>query len=790
MVAPRQNESFGSVGELDGEVVSELRDRLTEVTIKCSERCLYQSAKWAAELLDSLPEDDDTFDDAPMQDANNVQSSYRLFSTTYDDPEEAALEAKEAPKYLLAKAFFDTKEFDRCSAVFLPPAIPAGGLAIFDKPRKRTPTSTPSRTKGKSKESGTTTTTSPFPRLSQRSLFLALYARYLAGEKRKDEESEMVLGPADGGQTINRELPALARGLEAYFKVRDAADPQLKRSQGWLEYLYGTVLAKSRQEQLAQQWLLRSVRLNPYHWGAWEELATLLSSIDDLNSQLSPSVLPQNLMSIMYQAYASVDLFSTSDQSTTLNYLRILLNYFPTSTFLLTQLALSHYHAKEYESSASIFQDLLVAHPHRLDGLDHYSNILYVMADRPKLAFLAHLATSVDKFRPETCCVVGNYYSLCSQHEKAVMYFRRALTLDRNFLSAWTLMGHEYIELKNTHAAIESYRRAVDVNRKDYRAWYGLGQAYEVLDMGFYALFYYQRAAGLRPYDPKMWQAVGSCYAKMDRLDQAIKALKRALVAGTYFEEPTSAQSSFNPSSSVSSNMTSGTKRGKSASQTKSNQQKSIRKLLDPETLYQIALLYERVGGDEGEKEAVQYMELCVAQETGGSHMSVVKAEKALRKRQQKEDRKAAVAEERRTRVAEMRMRAEDAGDMDMDAGPGAVGADDDTEIMSPYSASPASPGSSPSPSDGENMGEMTDGGGDGFGTGTTATTSKARLWLARWCVKTGDLDRAERLAEELCMDGYEVEEAKGLVREVRGRREVDVSGGGVGLDLLQPPMT
>ncbi|EXJ74688.1 anaphase-promoting complex subunit 8 [Cladophialophora psammophila CBS 110553] len=789
MVAPRENESFGSIGELDTEVVSELRERLTEVSIKCSERCLYQSAKWAAELLDSLPEDDDPFHDAPMQDTHNVQSSYRLFSTSYDDPEEAALEAKEAPKYLLAKAFFDTKEFDRCTAVFLPPAIPAGGLAIFDKPKKRTPTSTPSRTKGKSKESGTTAA-SPFPRLSQKSLFLALYARYLSGEKRKDEESEMVLGPADGGQTVNRELPALARGLEAYFQVRDAADPQLKRAQGWLEYLYGTVLSKSRQEQLAQQWLLRSVRLNPYHWGAWEELATLLSSIDDLNTQLSPSVLPQNLMSIMYQAYASVDLFSTSDQSTTLNYLRILLNYFPNSTFLLTQLALSHYHAKEYESSASIFQELLVAHPHRLDGLDHYSNILYVMADRPKLAFLAHLATSVDKFRPETCCVVGNYYSLCSQHEKAVMYFRRALTLDRSFLSAWTLMGHEYIELKNTHAAIESYRRAVDVNRKDYRAWYGLGQAYEVLDMNFYALFYYQRAAGLRPYDPKMWQAVGSCYGKMNRLDQAIRALKRALVAGTYIEDSTSAQSSFNANSSVSSNLASSTKRGKSTPQAKADQQKAIRKLLDPDNLYQIALLYERLGSTEGEREAVHYMELCIAQETGGSHISVVKAEKALRKRQQKEDRKTAVAEERRARVAQMR--AAGGGDMEVDAGEEAAGADDDTEIMSSSPASPTSPaGSSPSPSDAENIDEIdAASGGDGFGTGTTATTSKARLWLARWWLKAGDLDRAERLAEELCMDGYEVEEAKGLVREVRGKREGLSSGRGAGLDLFQPSTT
>jgi hypothetical protein len=34
------------------------------------------------------------------------------------------------------------------------------------------------------------------------------------------------------------------------------------------------------------------------------------------------------------------------------------------------------------------------------------------------------------------------------------MYFRRALKLNHNYLSAWTLMGHEYVEMKNTPAAI------------------------------------------------------------------------------------------------------------------------------------------------------------------------------------------------------------------------------------------------------------------------------------------------------------------------------------------------
>ena len=34
------------------------------------------------------------------------------------------------------------------------------------------------------------------------------------------------------------------------------------------------------------------------------------------------------------------------------------------------------------------------------------------------------------------------------------MYFRRALKQNRNYLSAWTLMGHEYVEMKNPPAAI------------------------------------------------------------------------------------------------------------------------------------------------------------------------------------------------------------------------------------------------------------------------------------------------------------------------------------------------
>jgi len=53
-----------------------------------------------------------------------------------------------------------------------------------------------------------------------------------------------------------------------------------------------------------------------------------------------------------------------------------------------------------------------------MQGMDTHSNILYVKENFPALSHLAHRTAATDKYRPETCCIIGNYYSLKAQHEK------------------------------------------------------------------------------------------------------------------------------------------------------------------------------------------------------------------------------------------------------------------------------------------------------------------------------------------------------------------------------------
>ncbi|KAG6008067.1 hypothetical protein E4U21_005080 [Claviceps maximensis] len=706
---------------LNAHEILQLRDALQDAVIKTSERCLYSSTKWAAELLNALP--DPTDEEIDLSNSPDAPRRISPLFTPNLDPEEAALEARELSKYLLAKSLFDCKEFDRCAAVFLPDSLLSSVLASHSEvatPLQR-------RSRGKTMaaeggmgsdagagaadaETGAAAATAPLPKLSQKSLFLALYAKFMSGEKRRNEDSEMVMGPQDMGTVTNKQLLVVGRFLSAWFKERTTADEEVLGSQGWLEYLYGMVLAKEKNDAQAMDFFMRSVHKCPMNWGCWLEMTSLISRVEELNQVARHC--PQNIVSFMFHLHTSLELYQQTPNLA--NSLEQLLSIFPTSSFLLTCTALLAYHAKDLMAAEQHFSRLLSLHPHRLDSLDHYSNILYVLNMRPKLAFVAHLCSSVDKFRPESCVVIGNYYSLLSMHEKAVQYFRRALTLDRSCLSAWTLMGHEYVELKNTHAAIESYRRAVDVNRRDYRAWYGLGQTYEMLEMHTYSLWYYKKAAGLRPWDGKMWMAVGSCLQKMGRERDGIKALKRALLADAYYD----VGSSFGSS---------GGGGGGGGGGGDLVGARSTISHMDPDVLLQIAAMYDHLGEEE---EAKAYMELCVAQEEG---TAAADANNPL-------------------------------GESVIVRNDSPVGSDD-FQQHGPTSG----PGHGHSSDDNTPHNDRAAG---IEGTGVTPATSKARMWLARFAMRTSDYATANRLAMELCQDGIEVEEAKALVREVRSRMD------------------
>ncbi|XP_075212921.1 anaphase-promoting complex subunit 8-like [Lycorma delicatula] len=346
--------------------------------------------------------------------------------------------------------------------------------------------------------------------------FLHLYSRYLSVERKKiDNLTDLNYGT---DPQLNSQLQSL------YSELRSSH--LAGRLDGFCLYLYGMVLKRLDLHTAAIQVLVEAVHKEPLHWSAWVELATLITD----RAKLTSLTLPDHWIKQFFIAHTYLE--QQLNEEALEIYNDIQNQGFASSTYLLAQAAIAYHNKREVTAAITTFQHLRKLDPYRLDNLDTLSNLLYVKEMKVELAYLAHHASEIDKYKVETCCIIGNYYSLRGEHHKAVLYFERALRLNPLYLSAWTLMGHEFMEMKNTNAAIQSYRQAIEVNRRDYRAWYGLGQTYEILKMPFYCLYYYKQAQVLRPNDSRMLIALGETYEKLEKIQEALKCYYKARSVG------------------------------------------------------------------------------------------------------------------------------------------------------------------------------------------------------------------------------------------------------------------
>ncbi|SCW03878.1 LAFE_0H01024g1_1 [Lachancea fermentati] len=528
--------------------LNDVKSKLRRSASDLSKWKLYNSARWSSEAILGMCDITDLStvnpymedDESPLKGRKGIPDpeNNRRNSDDLDN-----MTGKEYDLYLLASTLFDCKEFDRCAYY----------LTDADHPCLK---------------------------------FLQLYSKYLSWDKKTQEnlESTLALGKSRGGEDDGNDIDGkiannaglkrcdidsdtnnksqkiidigngdttsisiLIKDLNKFLELHDS-DTSLGTA--LLYYLRGILYKSQDINSTAMTSFLKSVTLYPHNWACWWELLNCLARPDEsllllklLNEKFgmdqhnSGSTSGQIMLrffklSLFQEFSGNIDDF--------IEELDYLLNIFPNFAFLKTQHALINYHYMDYVNSELIFDQIIKLDPYRLDDLDVYSNILYVMQKSSKLAYLAQFASGVDRYRPESCCIVANYYSAKQEHEKSIMYFRRALTLNKSCTSAWTLMGHEFVELKNSHAAIECYRRAVDINSRDFKAWYGLGQAYEVLDMHLYSLYYFQKACSLKPLDKRMWQALASCYEKIGNSEESIKCYVRALQLSINSDQDTS----------------------------------------------------------------------------------------------------------------------------------------------------------------------------------------------------------------------------------------------------------
>jgi anaphase-promoting complex subunit 8 len=470
------------------------------------DRGLLESAFWSSELLNAIS--------ISYPSPENEEIGARI-------PNELADSKTDHCKLLLAKSCFSMREYRRSAHILLGSA-------------------------------------------NTKAIFLRNYALFLAGEEsKKQEEVEL-------GEGIVGENPELVGVLEELYSHYCSG-----KMDGFCMYLYAMVLGivqktkvnlenrdsfkPARIERRASQSLNQSITSSeivadeslaegsvfddsaveseafqramaissicayPWNWFAWIELNRSIK--DAVMLKRIESLVPDHIFKPFWLADAQMKIHKTKEALETL--LKLYQQY-PKHTYVKTQIAVAYHNLRNAGSAYELFEEVRNEDPFRLDSMDIFSNVLYIKDDRAGLRYLAHHFAKIDKYSPQTCCIIGNHYSLSGEHQKAVVSYLRALQLDPKYIDAWTLIGHEYILMKDANHAIAAYRKAVDTDARAFRAWYGLGQAYELLYMPQYALYYYEHAAELQPHDSRMWCALGACYEVMGQLDNTLLCYHRA----------------------------------------------------------------------------------------------------------------------------------------------------------------------------------------------------------------------------------------------------------------------
>lgn len=315
----------GIIEQLD---LKKIKYDLLQGIQECTQRGLMQCVKRLSELNHSITNHQLNPEDCPRFIEN--------YDTEYD-------------LYLLAKSYYDLKEYDRC-AYFLKNCS------------------------------------------SSRCRFLYFYSLYLSYEKKKLDTMSDTNFSCDPSK--NNDLKNLCSMIQLDYVE--------KKLDGYCLYIYGVILKKLELDKQAMDIFVEAVNLTPINWSAWQELALVIPN----KNKLMSLNLPDHWMKYFFFAYAYLEHLCFDDSLEIYN--NLCAQGFEKNTFIKAQCAVLYHNCKDYFKAIDTYKELLAEDPFRLDSLDIYSNFLYVQGLKTELADLAHKAVSIDKYRVETCCIIGN----------------------------------------------------------------------------------------------------------------------------------------------------------------------------------------------------------------------------------------------------------------------------------------------------------------------------------------------------------------------------------------------
>ncbi|KRZ96749.1 Cell division cycle protein 23 -like protein, partial [Trichinella sp. T8] len=272
--------------------------------------------------------------------------------------------------------------------------------------------------------------------------------------------------------------------------------------------LYGKLYMRLNYKSNAEKYFIDAIRILPRCWPAW----VYLVECQDSPMNFMKLALPDHWMKLFSFVNLYLKFLDGSSAKEVLD--KFITPELANTPYIINQIATINVYARKFPTAIDEYRRLIAIEPNREEG------------------FKRRIELSGDEMVSHKRALTANYYSSMRKHEEAMSWYTRAVKLDPNSCNAWTLLGHEGLELRNYISSSHAYSRALEIDPRDYRVWYSLGQYYDVLQCPAFATFYYGRAH--TDDDGRMTIALGDVFLRQNDVEQAVRCLWKSHCIGNF----------------------------------------------------------------------------------------------------------------------------------------------------------------------------------------------------------------------------------------------------------------
>ncbi|KAL1308656.1 hypothetical protein AAHE18_17G122700 [Arachis hypogaea] len=451
---------------------SELRIAIRQL----SDRCLYTASKWAAEQLVGIEQDPAKFTPSNtrfQRGSSSIRRKYRtheIAATPIAGVSYVATPVMEEDElvdgdfYLLAKSYFDCREYKRAAHVL----------------RDQT---------------------------GRKSVFLRCYALYLAGEKRKEEEMIELEGPL-GSENLARTV--LVESVNSYPWNWNAWT-ELRSLCSTIDILNTVNLNSHWMKDFFLASAYQELRMHNESLSKYEYLLGTFGNSNYIQAQIAKAqyslrefdqveALFEELMRSDPYRVEDMDMYSNvlyaKESFSALSYLahRVFMTdkYRPESCCIIG----NYYSLKgQHEKSVMYFRRALKLNKNYLSAWTLMGHEFVEMKNTPAAVDAYRRAVDVDPCDYRAWYGLGQAYEMMGMPFYALHYFQKSVFLQPNDSRLWIAMAqcYETEQLRMLDEAIKCYKRAAACNDREAIALYQLAKLHAELGHPEEAASYYKK---------------------------------------------------------------------------------------------------------------------------------------------------------------------------------------------------------------------------------------------------------------------------------------------------------